>query len=370
MKKIYLIMMTLFCLCFYNEQAYAQEKSELQLYSYENYNKESEVADIEAMLKYSYCGSYEKLDICEYISYYNEDSNEIMYIYPIYDGNECVLMATTDGKGNVTITEDIRMYNSILDSECMGEYRTYMTGGNLYLKDKDECIDVFCATDMLGMHNVQSYSENDIANTYDSKGVKEKLNNVIEPMVIKNVDMESATEYRAVATTNSVSLSGTPMIGKYCSITNFVSQGNDGLCWAASVATIVNYKKNSMLYGVTARNVADRMEIGYNTGATLTQTRNALASYGLSYTASSSKLSWSKVKSNILADKPFIIGLSSQYGGHMITGYGYLCNVSDRQASARYVYAWDSNGFKITFGYNSSKIFTSGISFEWKTSLY
>lgn len=119
-----------------------------------------------------------------------------------------------------------------------------------------------------------------------------------------------------------------------------------------------------------ASNVADRMGISYNSGATLEQTRSALARYGLSYTVLSNKLSWLRVKSNINNDKPFIIGLTSSSGNHIITGYGYSCDPADIIYSTRAVCAWDSNGFKITFLYDTYKVITSGIAFDWSSSIY
>ena len=59
---------------------------------------------------------------------------------------------------------------------------------------------------------------------------------------------------------------------------NQQGQGKYGLCWAASVATIVNYR-NGTAY--TAKNVADRMGIEYNTGGTLENASLALNLYGV-----------------------------------------------------------------------------------------
>lgn len=77
-----------------------------------------------------------------------------------------------------------------------------------------------------------------------------------------------------------------------------------------------------------------------------------------------------QVKSNILRDKPFIIGLTSIYGNHIITGYGYSCGLLDSISAYRAVNAWDSNGYKIVFFYNSNKVITSGIAFDWSVSIY
>lgn len=47
----------------------------------------------------------------------------------------------------------------------------------------------------------------------------------------------------------------------YCNMPEAQGQGNNGICWAASVATVVNYRTGT---SYTAKNVADKMGIGYN----------------------------------------------------------------------------------------------------------
>ena len=67
---------------------------------------------------------------------------------------------------------------------------------------------------------------------------------------------------------------------KQCVLYNKKGQGNYGLCWAASVATICNYLNGS---NITAKNVADEMNIGYEEGAWLYDAQRALNAYGVVY---------------------------------------------------------------------------------------
>ena len=143
MKKIYGFVLLALMMLLFKEQAYAQENSELLLFNYENSCEEKELNDIEIMLNYAYGEIYDELNICEYLSFYNNDNDEVIYMYPIYNHNKCVLIAFSDGNGNVTLSEDTRMYDGIIATECKGEYFSYMDNGSLYIKDNDECVEVF-----------------------------------------------------------------------------------------------------------------------------------------------------------------------------------------------------------------------------------
>lgn len=53
--------------------------------------------------------------------------------------------------------------------------------------------------------------------------------------------------------------------GKKCELYYRQTQGNYGLCWAASIATIANYLNGT---NYTAMQIADKEGIGYNKGIT------------------------------------------------------------------------------------------------------
>ncbi len=157
-----------------------------------------------------------------------------------------------------------------------------------------------------------------------------------------------------------------------CSITDFVSQGRYNLCWVANSATIIKYKTG---ISFSATSLADKYNMSYTIGASIAQVKRILADFGLSYTSLLSRMQWSQIKENINADKPFIIFLK---GGdeeetikHTLTGYGYGCIIRDTTANVRAVYAWDPNGEKISFLYNTaSTIITSGFLCSWESTLY
>lgn len=156
-----------------------------------------------------------------------------------------------------------------------------------------------------------------------------------------------------------------------CNITNFVTQGNYNLCWSATATTIVNYKKGTTL---NAKYSADKYHINYDNGSTLEQTRTCLQSFGLSYTLINTRINWEQIKSNINNDKPFVIRLDGRIDetmGHQITGYGYAYSrTNSSNPNFRKIYAWDSNGYQISFLDSAATITTSGITFIWNRSLY
>lgn len=52
-----------------------------------------------------------------------------------------------------------------------------------------------------------------------------------------------------------------------------------GLCWAATVASMCRFEKPSSCGSLTAKNVADYMQIGYNDGGTNSNAKKALKHY-------------------------------------------------------------------------------------------
>ena len=90
------------------------------------------------------------------------------------------------------------------------------------------------------------------------------------------------------------------------------------------VATTVRYRNYSKYPNLTAKQVANKMKIGYNDGGDENDIKNALSKYGVTnYTFENKQISFSKVKTNILNQYPFIIGAISIKGGHSVTGVGY-----------------------------------------------
>lgn len=78
----------------------------------------------------------------------------------------------------------------------------------------------------------------------------------------------------------------------YCNLNNAQGQYGRQMCWAASVATIVNYIRGT---GYTAWDVCNMMGIGYDQGATASEKQQALAHYGINYVEKMGQSSFSSI---------------------------------------------------------------------------
>lgn len=156
----------------------------------------------------------------------------------------------------------------------------------------------------------------------------------------------------------------------YCNIPGAQGQGNFGLCWAASAATIINYRTGS---SYTAQNIADVMGIDYNKGATDSQTASALRYFDLDYSAFFSTMSFNSIMTELNIRFPFVVSGNSatRKNGHSVTAYGYR-NLSN----GNYVMLWDSainngqGGVTISLYNSSGMTYTSGnTAYTWSRTV-
>lgn len=164
--------------------------------------------------------------------------------------------------------------------------------------------------------------------------MNKKIDYIIKGINIKN-DTNSGTISCEIAdkATYTPEFLNTASNVVVCGLFNQQGQGKYGLCWAASVATIVNYR-NGTAY--TAKNVADRMGIEYNTGGTLENASLALNLYGVMYKAIYNQISWTLVKKNIDQKRPIYVAATSSGNGHAVACFGYKVN-----NQKKYVYFWN-----------------------------
>ena len=301
----------------------------------------------------------------DYISVYNAQDENLYFIYPIYVNNKCEYIAEVSQEGTAVLSSNTTLIDN-LKKLTSGKYILYIEKGNYYVQNESE--------NKLIAH---AYHSENTDNTdfskfsYEEKILffREKLNN--GQISFKNIETNYISEIevsRGGLARSVVSGSDGNIYTSKCNITNFVYQGAYDLCWSAASATIINYKKGLSL---SAKYLADKYHIGYGDGASAEQIQTCLSGYGLSYTIKNSKIQWAQVKSNISSDKPFIIWLTCSKGHHTLTGYGYSCELRDTTSSVRTVYAWDPNGYQISFlDSESLAIITSGRIFSWSRSIY
>ncbi|MDE5782329.1 MAG: hypothetical protein K2I03_12770 [Lachnospiraceae bacterium] len=303
------------------------------------------------------------IGIGENISIYNFDADSLFDMYPILNSEgECVLVAQVSEDNNVCVNNDTALYEDILDkTDGKGECIVYIDNGVIYAENENKQIE-------LKDTGFNGNNKNDISEyTYEEK---------VDEIVTKE-DSVSFSKYDELLcgaldtdvqeddeTWEDEDIDFDDLVcgaaSGRCNIKKFMKQGNYNLCWAASVATIVNYKKGR---NISAKTVANAMKKGYDDGATVAETEKALNKYSLTYKMKSSKISWATIKRRIsVNDRPFSIAMASTDGGmgHIITGYGYNSSIS----GMKMVEYWDSRDIKGCFPY-SSKVTIYGTTYYW-----
>lgn len=328
----------------------------------------SEVADrIEQIVSASFSTSPGQYDIDDFFAIYNADTSCVYFIIPIFHGQECVGMVEVDVSGSVTMTNDGTLYNNIIELPA-AEYVLFTSGGIVYAELPGVTVELYDS----GFEFPLNSEFMSLSYTDKVELAETCLETATTSFDVLAVIEEVEIPYITAPELSLFALGGIVTESESCSITNFVEQGNYNICWAACVATIVNYKNGRAL---TAADVAAEMGHNYTlpgyTGASLEDTISALSFYSLTYNATSAKLSWTGVKDNIKNNRPFIVGIESSGGRHMLTGYGYSCHIGDDDtySNSRYVYVWDPNGAKRTFQYNASSYSLYGYSWSWIETL-
>lgn len=104
-----------------------------------------------------------------------------------------------------------------------------------------------------------------------------------------------------------------------CNLYNQVYQGTLPICWAASAATVANYRLGANFSG---ENMCAAANKGLEEG-TIYDTQKALGYVGINYTATSAKIDLPHIKTNINNKYPFIMSMKTLTSGHQVTCYGY-----------------------------------------------
>ncbi|MCR5678313.1 MAG: hypothetical protein K6G13_09820 [Agathobacter sp.] len=147
---------------------------------------------------------------------------------------------------------------------------------------------------------------------------------------------------------------------RICQLNGYsVSQNGRNMCWAASVATIVNYRKGTRY---SAYSVCDLMNISYDQGATITQKKVALKKFGISYAMTDGVLAIGRVKCNIDNKYPIAMSCYSEEGAHAVTLYGYSCRVGGDYIVIRN----PQKDTQITVKYNSGNVYFTSYGTKWK----
>ncbi len=348
--------------------------------------------------------SYDNIQIGEPYTIYTESDNEEdeIFYFPIVQNEKVIMILSVykdfDGwtaslsKG---IAEELNQINSQAQTAIV-----YYDNGTVYCANENKKIkaehsnvlqDQACGNLDYKIIIKEEKKRNHVHDVLDENT---ELNN-IEPQSEKNIqkDLVYPIDNASVGKASiSLSKSSTPT-GYYasnplminiatakslntvgCLCTQRDSSGKErGMCWAASVASIVRYRKGNR--SLTAQKVCKSMNIGLDKGGTIFEAQNALSKYGLKYTFKGSQLSYNAIKNSIsnkwsiyMSCKYMVNGVEKR--GHAVTIIGYGKNVSSGKES---IYLWNSGSRQIqTVVYNPKGTTFSYISkkWTWKYSLY
>ena len=277
-----------------------------------------------------------------------------IYYFPIINGNnEVILMLSVMGTSNgwrvAMDTEYVEMLKAI----------DYVSGDDLILHLYDTvCVAEEQAKRYLILNDDEKLRVNRIESepySLQEENISKQIKRLRKIEFRENISNDNIC-YRAYSPKFSTDTS----IAKVMLLHNKQAQGDYGLCWAATVATIVNY-----VYGksYTATDVADLMEIDYDAGGTLYDVYNALWEYYLAYNnLIAGQISFETIKENVDDKYPIAVGAQAGNSNHMVTLYGY---------GGDFVYLWNSGNEKSQLVEYSAKgtVFPyNNKSFVWKRS--
>lgn len=195
---------------------------------------------------------------------------------------------------------------------------------------------------------------------------KEALDNYQTPQKVDIEANQTANPFMPYGSTASVSELGY----RYLVLQNARGQGATNWCWAATVATIVNYRLDKKL---TAKQVANAMGKNAQQGADLYESQDALRKYGLYFSRRETYAPFDMVKLNIQNYSPMFMGGTSSSGAHAVTIYGYR-EITGQQS----LMIWDSasnnnsgNSYMVSYA-GAGTVFSSGASspiYTWNSTL-
>ena len=270
-----------------------------------------------------------------YVVYDYDDTNPEIYYYPIsLDGKIVMVLSAVNTSEGITISgseemvEGLNRIDYVFNSDSVVFYENENS-----IKAENEN-GKFLIEELDDASGKEVSEERDFA----SLELKEKIDIVAESAEStgsQNIEhIQKLSEYVQIEEAYSPSFSSNTSTNKTCKLYNAQGQGDLPICWAASVATIVNYRKGT---SITAKNVCDKMDTGY-VGVNIDKKKSALAKYGLSYKKTESQLSSSKIKTNINNKYPIAASTFDSSGsGHAVTVYGWsMPSVTD------FIIIWNS----------------------------
>lgn len=312
----------------------------------------------------------------------NGDDKDIWY-YPIYSGTEIIILITIgliDNSLNYSLTQEfVEQLNQI-------SYNSDI----LFFKDND----VIYSIDK--ENNIYSISYGELKKIDINKNYSELIKHIVLNYPMSSMSVNPIKTEEKIP--SPLSLKGGTVVdideGKECLMTDcFVKQYNYGICWAASIATILRYLDTEYLYSslnafdvaytlanyedIPTDNPNDKSSI-WQRGATDDEAQFVLAIYGIYYSTLSKPLSYSETKNAIDNGYPVYMHSRALYDSnndsiaewhrHATVIYGYYSRERNQ-----YYKMWNpGNGTSQAVRYNingNAVYFYNNQNFEWYSTV-
>lgn len=264
-----------------------------------------------------------------YVIYSSTDkgAQDPTYYFPVMENDEIIMVLSViedNGVYSAALEEGIANELNDIDYQDDEDYIFYADQDTIYVESEDSR-EVIGEVDTVGMCE-QDITKSQIKNaeTFESLSFQDKVEEITNTYAAEEAPDNSVVNEKDIVSGAQGFSSKQYNIIRLNTNKCTVPQGNYGLCWASSVATTVRYRNFSKYSKLTAKQVADKMRIGYNEGGTIYDMRNALTKYGVKgYKANKKQISFAKAQTNILNQYPFIIFATSNIGAHAVTCVGY-----------------------------------------------
>lgn len=284
----------------------------------------------------------------------DQECQDEIYYYPILDKDENIIailgvIGTIEGWTYTITTEYVQELNNIPHTN------------NLFVFESDDSVVVETSDktyNIVGHCNPRLAKVKFKINKNREKIIRKTIENFKKSNPNNNCDADDQYTPKFSESENN---------RKICALNNPVYQGNTNLCWAASVATIVNYRLGK---NINHLDVASKMGIN-NKGATPGVAQSALYAYGVAYNNlnldSSAKMNWNNVVLNISHKYPIYVSAKSSNSGHAVTVFGYrTVSLTD------YVSIWDSatgSSMAVPFKAGGTVFSVGNKAYTWKYSI-
>lgn len=271
----------------------------------------------------------------------SEDDYEVTNLPVVINGKiELILsLINTDEGYNATLGKDFApLLNEVQlngDNEVSilqdGFMLYAITPGKIYKQIGNEVIEVTEEKESQHVLSGTTLSTNIVKTSYNIFDINTK-NDGYTQAALESLSTEEKKANSSIQPysnpVKSKQLNNYPIVGQKIGNTSY------GMCWAATVASMVRFEGKSS--SLTAQQVCNKMDIGYNDGGTLNDAKSALETYlGSPYlpTIVQDTLSTSEIETVINNVDPAYMSCKNGSSGHAVALVGY--NFSGTSKSVR-----------------------------------